>query len=453
MTYIATKTTKNKGIATLLIFLFGPLGMFYSTIAGALVMMFLAPVLFFVGFLFTGAWLQSFGTTFLFMIFLYYLTCIFWGLVAVEKYNRGIIENSLNADYHSYPHLPKESSLNDLHRDLNSLEALYNQNIITEENYTNQKSAIMEKINQLNAPVQTNETYYPPLQESKRNNKIWGFVLVGLIVIILLYIMYDKKTNSFRLDNMSTIFSRHQKDKEEIKNQIEKAYFGLTNGAYTSQTIQGGSDGLPFYNQNLGSVMAMGLMPLANLFGKMEVKPENINIYEFIDDDKAKVKYDLHLITETFDDSTEIDMIAKKVGGYWKLDADKFFGKSETRKRHNKNTILKQKNVLFEEPNFPFSKEYSGFEQLLYIKRVKELLSGAADIKTDGHVDHLIINGLFNEADHGIELNFLDEYRVIIYKFKGKYYPKQNFALKGIFYNLKDNTNKEMSYNESEEVD
>ena len=139
--------------------------------------------------------------------------------------------------------------------------------------------------------------------------------------------MYDEKSNSFRLSKITDIFHSNSKDKEEIKNQIEKTYFEIMNGAYTAQTISGiGSEGLPFYNQNMTSLFAMGLAPFAQIFGGIKVESKNIDVYNFKDDNTAQVKYDLILSTNTSIDTARIDMVVKKIGGVWKLDGETFLG-------------------------------------------------------------------------------------------------------------------------------
>lgn len=66
-------TTKNVGIAILLSFLFGPLGMFYSTIVGGAVML-LASFL-------IGMFTFGFG------LLITWPICIIWGAIAAKNYN------------------------------------------------------------------------------------------------------------------------------------------------------------------------------------------------------------------------------------------------------------------------------------------------------------------------------------------------------------------------------
>jgi hypothetical protein len=69
--------TKSVGVSLILTFLFGPLGMLYSTILGAIIMFFVDII---VGFLTFG-----FGLLFTWPI------CMIWGAVATHNYNKRIM--------------------------------------------------------------------------------------------------------------------------------------------------------------------------------------------------------------------------------------------------------------------------------------------------------------------------------------------------------------------------
>ncbi len=70
-------TTKSMGIGILLTVLFGPLGMLYATIPGALIMIVVTAV---VGFLTLGIGL-----------IVTWPICIIWTAVAVNKYNKNLM--------------------------------------------------------------------------------------------------------------------------------------------------------------------------------------------------------------------------------------------------------------------------------------------------------------------------------------------------------------------------
>lgn len=68
---------KSVGISVLLTFLFGPLGMFYSTIMGAIIMMVISIIIGFV--------------TFGFGILLTWPICMIWGAIAASSYNKKLL--------------------------------------------------------------------------------------------------------------------------------------------------------------------------------------------------------------------------------------------------------------------------------------------------------------------------------------------------------------------------
>ena len=68
---------KSVGIAIILTFLFGPLGMFYSTITGAIVMMVISAVV--------GVLTVGFG------LLLTWPVCIIWGAIAASSHNKKLM--------------------------------------------------------------------------------------------------------------------------------------------------------------------------------------------------------------------------------------------------------------------------------------------------------------------------------------------------------------------------
>lgn len=73
---IVVTSTKSMGISIILTVLFGPLGLFYSTIVGGIVMLIINLV---VGFLTAGIGLL-----------ITWPICIIWGAVAVKSYNEAV---------------------------------------------------------------------------------------------------------------------------------------------------------------------------------------------------------------------------------------------------------------------------------------------------------------------------------------------------------------------------
>jgi len=85
-TYIVyNRKEKSIIVSTILTFLFGGLGLFYATVQGALIMIFIySPCI--MAFFLTG----NIFLGFLFLFF-YYMICILWGIKSIRKINHKII--------------------------------------------------------------------------------------------------------------------------------------------------------------------------------------------------------------------------------------------------------------------------------------------------------------------------------------------------------------------------
>ncbi|MGC5258917.1 hypothetical protein ACPXCG_21460 [Gordonia sp. DT218] len=73
---VVVGSTKSVGLAFLLAFLFGPLGMLYSTVAGALIMICVSILAFFVSIFTLGV-----------PIFFVWVACIIWSCIAASNHN------------------------------------------------------------------------------------------------------------------------------------------------------------------------------------------------------------------------------------------------------------------------------------------------------------------------------------------------------------------------------
>lgn len=348
MNYLITKPLKSKGIAALLVFLFWPIGLFYATIFGGIIMSFV------IGPLVLLLCLTGLGIIFL---PIYFLACLIWAILATNSYNRKLIAEAADSskssgkeDYNDSISIKfneeKNREKSELYQDLYRINQLLITKIISEENHNKQKENIL---NQLKL-IEDNETNNSPRNEiitlkQKSNKNVLYWIISFLLIIILFFLLYDRKTNSIKFDRITSIFSTHSKDKEEIKTQLEKAYFNVMNGTYTTQNISGlGSDGLPFYNTDVKALTVMGLAPFAQFFGSLKLEPNNIDVYEFNgNDNTAKVKYDVTVINERDTMTGHIDLLAKKIGGLWKFDAEKFFGFD---KKVKSNSYSTQKNDI-----------------------------------------------------------------------------------------------------------
>ncbi len=70
--------TKSLVVAILLAIFLGPIGLFYASVIGALIMLVITAI---IGFI-----------TFGFGLFIPYIICIIWAIIAVNSYNKRIIE-------------------------------------------------------------------------------------------------------------------------------------------------------------------------------------------------------------------------------------------------------------------------------------------------------------------------------------------------------------------------
>ena len=77
---VVTIPTKNVGLSLILTFLFGSLGMLYSTIIGAIIMLIIEAI---VGFVTIG-----------FGLLITHPICMIWGAIAVNSYNKKLLRSN-----------------------------------------------------------------------------------------------------------------------------------------------------------------------------------------------------------------------------------------------------------------------------------------------------------------------------------------------------------------------
>ncbi len=106
---IVVTSTKSVGVQILLIVLLGPLGLFYSTIKGALTMLFGVPVAFgmlgvLTGIAGTGSdraaagALIALSSEVLLLVLVWWIGSFVWGIVAVKSFNRRLIAQAHAGD-------------------------------------------------------------------------------------------------------------------------------------------------------------------------------------------------------------------------------------------------------------------------------------------------------------------------------------------------------------------
>lgn len=90
--YVAVKSPKSVGLGILLALLFGPIGLFYSSVSGGLIMTF-GPIILLV-MLFFGIFTDNpllFGVSIILILgfaFTWWLICMIWAVIGVNRYNR-----------------------------------------------------------------------------------------------------------------------------------------------------------------------------------------------------------------------------------------------------------------------------------------------------------------------------------------------------------------------------
>lgn len=80
-TRVLVTPTKSAGVAAVLTILFGPIGMFYSTIMGGVVMLLVSLII--------GVLTLGFG------LLITWPICVAWGVIAVNNYNKDLISASV----------------------------------------------------------------------------------------------------------------------------------------------------------------------------------------------------------------------------------------------------------------------------------------------------------------------------------------------------------------------
>ena len=227
-----------------------------------------------------------------------------------------------------------------LYKDLESIKSLFDQNIISEEAYNQQRDSLLKKLDQLsNNESAVNTPQQKEQPQRKKRSVVWILILIALLLLAsCIYLICYKGLNPFDI---------HKQDETDIQNKINKTYFGVTS------VINGGTSDtkvneMPFYDFQVND-MEMKLLPIVlQHFSEVNFEAKNIDVYNFIDTNSAQVKYDL--IKSLFNDkdstsdTSHIDMVVKKIAGDWKLDAKKFFGDNMEQSKANKNN--KEENEL-----------------------------------------------------------------------------------------------------------
>ena len=222
MSYIVTRPTKSRGIAALLVFFFWPIGMFYSTLTGALLMSFvIGPVV---------LWASLSSGLGLILLPFYFLSCLIWAILAVNNYNRKIIREGHHYNNKMSKQLIDsniESKYNqqekdELKYDIKRLKILYDTNVIDGNKYEIQKDIIEKKIYDLENRKDYQQTY--PRQEilNEKKTSILPLLFISLAIFLIACILYDSKTSSFKIDRITSIFSTQQSKENIIPKNLKQ---------------------------------------------------------------------------------------------------------------------------------------------------------------------------------------------------------------------------------------
>lgn len=168
-------------------------------------------------------------------------------------------------------------------------------------------------------PPQTNQNRQTAIDSSQKpkkriKGKVW---LMSIIVIVgLIFIFRNDIVKFLPIDSATLNWS----ESGEIQNQLEEAYFGITN---LSLLDENNTSEIPFYNLSLTDRFGVGLGLMVNQ-NNLSFYPENIKILN-IENKKANISYDLRIMS---DNETikmiPIDMEARKIGKKWRFDFEKF---------------------------------------------------------------------------------------------------------------------------------
>ena len=86
--YVVMRSPKSIGIGLILTFFFGPIGLFYATISGAIIMLIIDAIFAVIGFL-------TLGYSLIVTAPLVNLVCMVWAYVKINSYNKALIDGAL----------------------------------------------------------------------------------------------------------------------------------------------------------------------------------------------------------------------------------------------------------------------------------------------------------------------------------------------------------------------
>jgi ATP-dependent Zn protease len=206
MNYIVTKPTKSKGIAILLTLLFGPIGLFYSSIRGGLIMTitpFIAGAIFIMS-IFTGN-IELLLTSYSFLIVFgltWWIVCIIWAVNAVDKYNEKIESESYYSERQN-----TYDQKNDVNN-RNNFSDSSSESFIEWSKRNPHKSLndfYQENNNRkLHSRTQTTTNAY---ETENTDYQLIIYWIMAILFISGLFFMYNTNDHSFNLSNLLRFFN------------------------------------------------------------------------------------------------------------------------------------------------------------------------------------------------------------------------------------------------------
>ena len=185
MNYIVTKQTKSKGIAILLVAIFGPLGLFYSSLLGGIIMTLATPIIslillvkFDLGYpdaslVIVWAW-----------IVIAYIISFLWSVSAVSIYNNKILNEATIFNYNP----PVSETKEMIFENLEKIKRLYNDKILPEEDYQRQKDEYLKKLDSIDDYYASYlyQTEYEKMFPNSKNKEVFKNWIITLLFMALI---------------------------------------------------------------------------------------------------------------------------------------------------------------------------------------------------------------------------------------------------------------------------
>lgn len=235
-----TKSPKSKVLSIVLTLFFGPIGLFYSTVTGGLIMTFCLSL--------TG-YSTDFNKS---PLSLGWIICIAWGVAAVDSYNAKIQGEILLAERRKKAKERSESAnseatttanRSELLKQLEQILVLKEKGVLSDKEYENERVIIVGKLNDLksqltndqsktesklsdlkNSSNQVKETInlYQP---TKDDLNYLGWALI--IVLLLTFGMVSFYNKEFILSKISLLYTTYQKSNNPIEGTFSNSLMSI----------------------------------------------------------------------------------------------------------------------------------------------------------------------------------------------------------------------------------